>query len=364
MTRKKLLILLGSVCLILIMAITACAAPAPSPTPAPTPTPTPTPAPEEEVFEFRFSSWTTRGTFWGDYLYPMFCENVNNMSGGRIHIEFFGSGEVAAPGEVFEALRTGMLEIGMPWPSYYKGTAAAAELEAGVCGGLSDTMEVETLFWKRGWADILRDEVYAPLGLYYLGPSVCYGGYYLVSREPITKLEDIKDLKVRAVPPQSTLLDALGAKATYIPWGEQYLAMATGTIDAAVFGDVSDTRDLKMHEFAKYHMVPRLAEYSNCNYLVNMDVWNSLPEDLQYILKIAAWEHSKESVLAGIDENLKAWVEIQAQGAEKTYLSAEDALALRLASMEVLDGLAAQDATCAKMVTILKQFMTDLGYFD
>jgi len=61
---------------------------------------------------------------------------------------------------------------------------------------------------------------------------------------------------------------------------------------------------------------------------------------------------------------LKAWVEIQAQGAEKTYLSAEDALALRLASMEVLDGLAAQDATCAKMVTILKQFMTDLGYFD
>ncbi len=73
---------------------------------------------------------------------------------------------------------------------------------------------------------------------------------------------------------------------------------------------------------------------------------------------------SSSEVIAGIDENLKAWVEIQAEGAEKTYLSAEDALTLRLTSMELLDELAAKDATCAKMVEILKQFMTDLGYFD
>jgi TRAP-type mannitol/chloroaromatic compound transport system substrate-binding protein len=298
-----------------------------------------------------------------DYLYPAFAENVEKMSGGRLLIEVYASGEVAAAGAEFDALRTGMLDIAMPWPSYHVGVVPAGELEAGVCGGLSDTMEVETLFWKKGWAEIFQ-EVYAPLGVKYLGPSLCYGGYYLVTREPITSLADIKGLKIRAIPPQSTLLAKLGASIVYVPWGEVYLALATGTIDGAVIGDVSDTRDLKIHEFAPYHMVPRLAEYSNCNYSVNMDVWNSLPEDLQHILLVAAWEHSKQSVIVGIDENLKAWAEISAEGAEKTYLPDADIARLRVAAMEALDEIAAADPVCARLAKIYKDFMRELGYFD
>ncbi|GAI66744.1 unnamed protein product, partial [marine sediment metagenome] len=118
-----------------------------------------------------------------DYLYPAFAENVEKMSGGRVTIEVYASGEVAAAGAEFDAVQAGMLDIAMCWPSYHAGSVPAAELEASVCGGLSDTMEVEVLFWKKGWAKILR-EAYAPFGLEYLGPSLCYGGYYLVTRDP------------------------------------------------------------------------------------------------------------------------------------------------------------------------------------
>jgi TRAP-type mannitol/chloroaromatic compound transport system substrate-binding protein len=254
-----------------------------------------------------------------------------------------------------------MLEIGSPWPSYYKGVVPEGELEGAVLGGLQTLQEVNTLFWKRGWADILRNEVYAPLGLYYLG-NVPFGGYRITSRDPITSLDDIKGLKVRAVPPVSTLLDNLGAAVVSIPWGEQYTAMATGTIDAAVYGDFVDTVALKMHEFAPYHMDPPLASYTNAGFLVNMDAWNSLPEDLQHILQVAAWENARYSAIVVMDQTLGAWAEISAEGAKMTYLDPDDVPKLVAAEMELLDELGAASARMGKLVKIYKDFMTELGY--
>lgn len=366
MKKRNLLMLFVSVSLVLIVAVMSCAAPPPTPTP-PTPTPpppTPTPPPEAEVFTLKFSGWSWRGDFYTDDIYAEFVQNINDMSGGRIEVEQYGAGEVAAAGEVFEALRTGMLEIGSPWPSYYKGVVPEGELEGAVLGGLQNLQEVNTLFWKRGWADILRNEVYAPLGLYYLGNMPFDAGYRIVSRNPITSLDDIKGLLVRAVPPVSTLLDNLGASVVSIPWGEQYTAMATGTIDAAVYGDFPDTLALKMHEFAPYHMDPPLAGYTNANFLVNMDAWNRLPEDLQHILQVAAWENGRYSAIVGMDQALGAWTEIQAEGAKMTYLSEEDVKTLRLAEMELLDELGATSARMGKLVQIYKDFMVELGYLD
>lgn len=366
MKKRNLLMLFVSVSLVLIMAVMSCAAPAPTPAPAPAPAPTPAPAPvvTPEVFKLKFSSWSWRGGFYFDDIYLEFVQNVNDMSGGRIEIEAYGAGEVAASGEVFEALRTGMLDIGSPWPSYYKGVVPEGELEGAVLGGLQNLQEVETLFWKRGWADILRNEVYASLGLYYLTNMPFDAGYRIASRNPINSLDDLKGMKIRAVPPVSTLLDNLGAAVVSIPWGEQYTAMATGTIDAAVYGDFPDTLDLKMHEFAPYHLDPPLAGYTNANFLVNMDVWNSLPADLQHILQVAAWENGRYSAIVGMDQALGAWTTIQAEGAKMTYLSEEDVQTLRVAEMELLDDLGATSATMGKLVKIYKDFMVELGYLD
>jgi len=315
-----------------------------------------------EVFELKFSTWATRGNFWMDIVYPAFAENIERMSGGRVTIEVYGAGEVAAAGEVFDALCIGMLDVGIPCPAYYEGVVPTAGLEGNVPGGLEQIIEVETLFWERGWADILRDEVYAPFGLHYLGPDLCYGGNYLVSREPITSLEGIRGLKVRAIPPMSTLLEKLGASVVYVAWGEVYLALATGTIDAASIGDEGSIRDLKVHEFAPYLMEPRLSPYSNNNYLVNMDAWNGLPEDLQHIFTIAARESSKFNAIVGQSEALKAWVEIEAEGAKRTYLPEADIAEMTMMAMEMLDEVAAKDPINAKLVEILQEFMRELGY--
>jgi len=138
--------------------------------------------------------------------------------------------------------------------------------------------------------------------------------------------------------------------------------MATGTIDAAVYGDFPDTRDLKMHEFAPYHLDPPLAGYTNANFLVNMDVWNSLPEDLQHILQVACWENGRYSAIVGMDKMLGAWTEIHGEGAEVSYLDPDDVPKLVAAEMELLDDSGATSARMGTLVQIYKDFMTELGY--
>ena len=56
----------------------------------------------------------------------------------------------------------------------------------------------------------------------------------MLSKEPINSIEDMKDLKMR-VPEIETYLEsakALGAKPTQVPWGEVYIALTQGVVEA------------------------------------------------------------------------------------------------------------------------------------
>jgi len=316
--------------------------------------------------KLKFTSHLTRGGFYFDDICQELVRNIEKLSGGRIEIEAHGAGEVASAGKEFEAVRTGMIDIAMFSPGYEKGIMPTAGLQQGVLGGLRMQNEVDTVFWKAGWAEILRNEVYAPLDVYYLGPSIYSNGCRIVSRNPITSLEDFKNLKVRALgSPYSDLLSKLGSKVVYIPWGEIYTSLAMGTVDAAVYGDFPSTRDLKTHEFAPYHLDPPLTYIGSNAYIVNMDTWNSLPEDLQYVLQAACWQNIRYGGIATMDNLLRAWKEIHAQGAEITRFSSEEDLkAFQMAEMEVLDEIAASDPICAKMAEIYKDVMRTRGYLD
>ncbi|MBA7543706.1 hypothetical protein ES705_36043 [subsurface metagenome] len=123
MTRKKILILLGSVCLALTMMVMACAAPAPTTpaptTPAPPTTPPVTPAPPATPVEFE---WRLQGSFGpGDHEpevgIPSFVQFIEEQSNGRLTIDFFYDGEIYAGENMLSALGRGLTEMGNADPT-------------------------------------------------------------------------------------------------------------------------------------------------------------------------------------------------------------------------------------------------------
>ena len=315
-----------------------------------------------KTYHWQMTSWASKGNLSSD-IFADFCKQVEEMSGGRLMIKYTGSGEVIGEGETFNAVRSGLIEVAVPYPGYYSGAVHSSLIETGLPFSLTNAREIETLFWKRGFAKILREEVYGPLGCYYVGPSI-QSGTPLISKTPIKSISDIKGMKIRAGGPQAKVLDKLGAKVCIVPYGEVYTALATGVVDGAVCGSTGETFDLKLFEMAKNYMYPNVVPAQICPLLVNMKAWKSLTPDLQKIVEIAARQHSQYMEIEMWHQDAHAWQEMRKAGVVQHTLNAEDQAELRKIGEAIWDELSANDSVSKKLVGVLKDYMEFLGYLD
>jgi len=368
MKKKRLLVLAGSICLILVFLMVGCPAPTPTPTPSPSPTPspTPTPSPAPEVFNWRFTSWSSPGSYYGDEGYPSFCQKIEDMSGGRITVEYVSAAALAGEFGAFDSIRQGIIEIGAPWTAGYATIFPEANCEYGLPFGLRHSAEVLTLYYERGWQELLR-EAYLELSppVYYLAPDI-WAPLYLTTTKPVTSLADLRKLKIRASGGCADYLGRLGIPNVVVAWEELYTGVATGTIDGILGPGLSEFYDLKTYEYAKYIVRPSfIGAVMGGDYMVNMDAWNSLPEDLQEIVYGAAQEAaSRVGVIGWTDYELKGTVIMLEEGAEYVDLEAAALPVLAEKAKEQWADVAAASPRCAEMMEIYEQYMRELGYID
>ena len=368
--KKVLLALIVSVMLLTLVA--ACAAPTPAPTPSPspaptsTPTPTSSPPPAAEVYDWRFISWSSPGSYYGDEAYPSFCQQIADMSGGRINIEYIGAGALGGEFGAFDAIRQGVAEIGCPWIAGYATVMPEVNAMYGVPFGLRDSRETLTLYYERGWEDLIR-EAYSELSppVHYLAPDI-WCPLYLTTTVPVTTLDELRELKIRALGGVADYLGKLEVTAVTVAYEELYTACATGTIDGIIGPGLAEFYDLKTYEYAKYIVEPSfIGAVMGADYVVNMDAWNSLPEDLQEIVYVAAREAAgRIGVVGWTDYELEGTVIMLDEGAEYTQL--EDAALPILAekAQEQWVDIAADSPRNAEMMAIYEQYMRELGYID
>jgi len=364
--KKVLLVLIVSVMLLTMLA--ACATPTATPTPAPTtaPTATPTPPPAAEVYNWRFISWSSPGSYYGDEGYPSFCQQIGDMSGGRMNVEYIAAGALGGEFGAFDAVRQGVAEIGCPWIAGYASVMPEVSAMYGIPFGLRDSRETLTLYYERGYEDLVR-EAYMDLAppVHYLAPDI-WCPLYLSVNQPITTLDELKELKIRALGGCADYLGRLGVTVVTVAYEELYTACATGTIDGIIGPGLAEFYDLKTYEFAKYIVLPNfIGAVMGADYMVNLDAWNSLPEDLQEIVYVAAREAAgRVGVVGWTDYELKGTVIMLSEGAEYTHL--EDAALPVLAekAKEQWVDIAAQSPRNAEMMAIYEQYMKELGYIE
>ncbi|MBP1724311.1 MAG: C4-dicarboxylate transporter, substrate-binding protein [Deltaproteobacteria bacterium] len=114
-------------------------------------------------------------------------------------------------------------------------------------------------------------------------------GAGLYSKKPIGSIEDLKDLKIRTFNAESTeWVKAAGGKPMTMPWGDVYMALFTGAIDAVLTSTVSGV-DGKFWEVTPY--------FANLGFTfgysavtVNQNSFNKQPDKIKTALTDAARE--------------------------------------------------------------------------
>lgn len=340
MTRKKLLILLGSIVLALVMVVMACAAPAPE---------------AEEKF-----TWTLQSAYpWGDLSMdrlPKFAARVSELSGGRLKIDVLPGGSIVPVDETLTALGKGVFEVTTSSGGYWEGVIPVGSIEEGLpfmYRGYGTLDELDALM-ASGLTDLYR-EVYAEHNVYYIGYFSYHAYPAIMSKIPIRSLDDWKGVKVRAYGPWMDFFGRLGANATWFPGAEIYMAMKLGTIDVATY-DSFGPIGFKLYEVMDYLILPPFADHAISNTLVNMDAWNALPDDLKQVFNEAIKEYGVETYFAYDIQWTSNINQAAALGYEVITLPDAEVEKMKLIAAEQWEDYAGKDDYSARAIGIIKDF--------
>lgn len=128
-----------------------------------------------------------------------------------------------------------------------------------------------------------------------------------MTKKPVRTLEDLKGMQIRSTGSRKALVEALGAKSIGMPMSGSYDALQKGIVE----GIITTTETLvsyRLNEVVDY--VTDVPTASAVRFILgNIDVWNSLPPDLQKIFTDASSQEFFIRASNRLDENARTAVE-------------------------------------------------------
>ena len=279
MKRTYLIVSFCIIMVLLLSLVISCT------TPEPAPTPTPTPEKKEPVI-LRLTIPTPAGdklTVNAEELAKRLSERTN----GAYQIKVYPGEQLVKVPETMDAVRTGAVEM--------------ASIGLGIFAGLDPGLAEVPLLYNnvRANAAACRPsiELYNGIltGKMNQRALAAYttGGQELESKKPVKTLEDWKGLLVGATNPEgAALATSFGASPVVIMWTECYSNLEKGVVDAVITSTqwtiISGLADVSKY-VTRFYATPTFNTY-----LINLDVFNKMPKDVQDILIEEAWRVSDE----------------------------------------------------------------------
>ena len=154
------------------------------------------------------------------------------------------------------------------------------------------------------------------------------------SVRPIKTPDDLKGLKMRVPQQEVYVVNArtLGINPQELPYSEVYMALKTGVVDGQD-NAVSNIWDYKVYEVQKYLTITNYAIGPD-PFMVNLEWYNSLPDDLKKIFDQTAVEAMRYSDQLN-RENEVEYIKKLSEKLETNYVTPEDLEKFREATKPV-----------------------------
>jgi TRAP-type mannitol/chloroaromatic compound transport system substrate-binding protein len=213
-------------------------------------------------------------------------ETLARVSKGRIAIAFNDIGTLVPPLEIFPAVSKGTVEAGWSSATFWSRTMPAADFFSGVPFGPGAVEYVGWIYEGGGWQ--LWKELYAPHNVY---PIPCgllppeAGGWF---RDPVTRLEQFKGMKIRFFGLGGQVLQRLGASVLPLSGGDIHEALKEGLLQATEFYMPSLDEKVGFYKIVKHYYFPGWHQQSALlELIVNLERWQALAPEDQALIELA-----------------------------------------------------------------------------
>jgi TRAP-type C4-dicarboxylate transport system substrate-binding protein len=247
------------------------------------------------------------------------AEKFNERANGSYVIEVYPAEQLAKYAETMDAVRTGAIEMAnIGWGGFANNwiTLTAAEMPF-----LYDSIEANAEV-VASLPDILDEGFQANLNV---KPLACHHveTIEIIGNKSIQTLDDWKGVKIAGATYYGPeFAKVIGAAPVFVAYPEFYSSLEKGVVDA-VFDSPTFTIMGKVYEVIDYQTVCQ-ALGSSHGFLINLDIWNDMPEDIQSILM----EESKAGAAAISDIMVDMYYahleEAANNGVEQFFISKEE----------------------------------------
>lgn len=213
----------------------------------------------------------------------MFADDVRKLTNGRLDITVHSNGSLFKLPEIKRAVQTGQVPI--------------AETNLPAYGNEFAFFEVDVLlFQAQGFAESARltklSQPYIEKKLAEQGITILYTvpfpGMGMISKQPVTKLADMKGTKQRSWgPTASRFAELVGATPTVLQASELGQGFTMGVVDSTLTSSTTGVAT-QAWDYAKY-FIDLEATHSKDTIIVNTKAFEALPKDIRdAVLKAAA----------------------------------------------------------------------------
>jgi TRAP-type mannitol/chloroaromatic compound transport system substrate-binding protein len=285
-----------------------------------------------------------------------FARYVEAMSDGRLKVKVYGAGELVPGFEVFDAVSQGTVEMGHSGAYYWKGKIPAAPIFSAIPFGMNSQEMNGWLHYGGGLE--LWQELYKPFGVIPFSggnSGVQMAGWF---KKEINSVDDLKGLKMRIPGLGGEVLEKLGGLPVTLTGGELFTSLQTGAIDATEWVGPYNDLAFGLYKAADFYYYPGWHEPGTAlEFMVNEKAFNSLPKDLQAIVRVATRAVNQDMLDEYTARNNSAMTKlIDEHGVDMRPLPDDVMRALRDATEEVIAEQIAADPMFAKVMKSYQDF--------
>jgi len=213
-------------------------------------------------------------------LAESWSKEVEKRTDGRIKIEYYPGGSLLKGKQTYDGVADGIADIGFSVLAYSRGrfpVMGALDLPFGYPSGVVATRVANEVYNK------FQPKEFNDTTLMYLhahGP-----GFIHTRDKKITKLEDLKGLRIRSTGMSAEMVKALGATPVAMGMSDSYQSLQKGVVDGSAY-PMEANKGWKLGEVTKFAACSYATAYTTTFFVtMNKDKWASLDKNDQQIIE-------------------------------------------------------------------------------
>lgn len=242
-------------------------------------------------------------------------ERMNSELGDQINVSL-GGPEVLPGMQQPDAVKAGVVDIAFTVTAYF--SSMFPEGWSFFCSKFTPMEERA----PGGFYDYMVGR-FKKINMMYLGRWLSAADFYLWTSKPVSKLEDLKGLKMRTAAHFDRFMKEMGIVPVTVSVPDTYTALERGVVEG-VGWPLLGTRELGWTGKCKYIIDHPFHGTQNAVLVMNLDKWKKLPKKLQSKLVSLTAKYEADVVEHFKKEYEKEWELIKKEGVKRVKFAQAD----------------------------------------